>query len=147
MGKEHIPAYSGHIRYIQVANLKTISSEVMVRAVKEVFACHGILEEVMSDNSPQFVSHTNSLQKFATSTTPQAVHTIPKQTERLRGLFTYSKDCGLRKKTTDLQSQHLWSRDFPFPAAYGKMSTHHLTSNPREAGAHVAGPAGVQEKG
>ncbi|XP_034038495.1 obscurin-like [Thalassophryne amazonica] len=45
-------------RYIEVAELKTTSSEATVHAVKDAFARHGYPETVVSDNGPQFSSET-----------------------------------------------------------------------------------------
>lgn len=50
-------------RYIEVAELKSTSAEVTIRAVKEVFARHGTAETVVSDNGPQFSSEL--FQQFA----------------------------------------------------------------------------------
>ena len=43
-------------RYIEIAELKSTSAEVTIRAIKEVFARHGTAELVISDNGPQFSS-------------------------------------------------------------------------------------------
>lgn len=43
-------------RYIEVAQLKYMSAEVTISAVKEAFARHGTAETVVSDNGPQFSS-------------------------------------------------------------------------------------------
>lgn len=43
-------------RYIEIAELKSTSAEVTIRAIKDVFARHGTAEFVITDNGPQFSS-------------------------------------------------------------------------------------------
>ena len=45
-------------RYIEVTRLGGLSTEAVIGAVKGIFARHGVLEEVVSDNGPQFSSRT-----------------------------------------------------------------------------------------
>ncbi|KAL6461067.1 hypothetical protein MHYP_G00310330 [Metynnis hypsauchen] len=87
-------------RYIEVAELKTTSSEVTVRAIKEAFARHGIPDEVVSDNGPQFVSDTfrNFAREFkfihTTSSPryPQANREAERAVRTLKGLWKKERD-------------------------------------------------------
>ena len=47
-------------RYIEIAKLNHLTSGKVIMHIKSVFAHHGIPEEVISDNGPQF-----SLQEFS----------------------------------------------------------------------------------
>ena len=47
-------------RFIEIAKLSTLTSEEVVQYCKSIFARHGIPEEVITDNGPQFVA-----QRFA----------------------------------------------------------------------------------
>ncbi|KAL5471335.1 hypothetical protein EMCRGX_G029439 [Ephydatia muelleri] len=48
-------------RYPEVIQLATTTSSKVIGALKSVFARHGIPEEVVSDNGPQFVSYTANI--------------------------------------------------------------------------------------
>ena len=50
-------------RFIEVTRLGGLSTEAVIGAVKDIFARHGVPEEVVSDNGPQFSSRT--FQKFS----------------------------------------------------------------------------------
>ena len=45
-------------RFIEVTRLGGLSTEAVIGAVKGIFARHGVPEEVVSDNGPQFSSKT-----------------------------------------------------------------------------------------
>ena len=43
-------------RYIETTLLRDTNSQGVIQQLKSIFACHGIPEQVMSDNGPQFSS-------------------------------------------------------------------------------------------
>ncbi|KAL6490042.1 hypothetical protein MHYP_G00003870 [Metynnis hypsauchen] len=99
-------------RYIEVAELKTTSSEVTVRAIKEAFARHGIPDEVVSDNGPQFVSDTfrNFAHEFKFIHTTSSPHYPQANGEAERAVRTLK---GLWKKERDYSKALLAYRATP----------------------------------
>ena len=93
-------------RYIEVAAMqKTTKSYEVIRALKSIFARHGIPEEVRSDNGPQYASaefthfakewgfkHTTSSPRFPQSNgeAERAVETTKSQLKKKK---THPKDC------------------------------------------------------
>ena len=55
-GKEYLFFDNYYSRYIEVAQLSTTSSAVIIQHTKSIFARHGIPEVVVSDNGPQYAS-------------------------------------------------------------------------------------------
>ena len=69
--------------FIEIAQLTGSSSAEVVRHTKSIFAIHGILEVVVSDNGPQYTSSTFAeLHENTGSVTSLAVLCTPKGMER-----------------------------------------------------------------
>ncbi|XP_049335604.1 uncharacterized protein LOC125802248 [Astyanax mexicanus] len=119
-------------RYIEVAELKTTSSEVTVRAIKEAFARHGIPDEVVSDKGPQFVSNTfrNFAREFKCIHTtcspryPQANGEAERAVCTLKGL---EKGERLQQSIASLQSNAFRAWFLSLPAAYGETLAYYIT--------------------
>ena len=87
-------------RYPEVKRLTTTTSAAVITALKEVFARHGIPEEVRSDNGPQFASqefarfacsyefrHITSSPRF-----PQSNGQVERMVQTIKRMFKKSKD-------------------------------------------------------
>lgn len=124
-------------RYIEVAELKTTSSEATVCAVKDAFARHGYPETVVSDNGPQFSSETfRAFAKeacFAHATSspryPQANGEAECAVQTIKSLW---------KKDTDQTRALLAYRATPLEQGYSPaqllMGRHLRTSLPQSSG-------------
>ena len=55
-GRTYLLVVDYFSHFIEIAHLKSESSEEVIRQLKKIFACHGIPNIVISDNGPQFSS-------------------------------------------------------------------------------------------
>ena len=70
-GKVYLIVVDYYSRWFEIKELRNESSSAVIRALKELFAIHGIPDLVMSDNGPQYSA--DSFREFATKYT--FVHT------------------------------------------------------------------------
>ena len=56
-GDNHLLIVDYYSRFIEIAHLDCMTTEEVIVRIKAIFARHGIPEELISDNGPQFSSH------------------------------------------------------------------------------------------
>ena len=88
-------------RYVEVAAMqKTTKSSEVIRALKSIFARHGILEQVWYDNGPQFDSAESSYvakewgfkHRASSPRFPQANGEVERGIRTVKNLLTKEKD-------------------------------------------------------
>jgi transposase InsO family protein len=62
-GKAHLIVVDYYSRYPEVAELRNTKARTVISKTKSIFSRHGILDEVLSDNGPQYSSQ--EYQQFA----------------------------------------------------------------------------------
>ncbi len=62
-GKHYLVIVDYYSRWIEIKLLTSQTSLAVINAFKNVFACHGIPDEIQSDNGPQF--QCNEFRTFA----------------------------------------------------------------------------------
>ena len=72
-------------KFIEVTRLGGLSTEAVIGAVKGIFARHGVPEEVVSDNGPQFSSRTFQSFSSMVLNTSLAAHFIHSPMGKQRG--------------------------------------------------------------
>ena len=108
-GRKYIIAVDYYSRSFGIKELSDETSHSVIKALKEVFATHGIPDVIMSDNGPQYsaeafqqfaaayhFTHVTSSQKFpqANGEVERAIHTakskLRKNEDIFSALLTYS---------------------------------------------------------
>ena len=56
MGNMYVVVVDAHSKWVEVIMMSSTISEKTITKLRELFAAHGILEQLVSDNGPQFTS-------------------------------------------------------------------------------------------
>ena len=85
-----VDAYS---KWGEVIVMNQTTAAKTITALRQHFANHGVPEQIVSDNGPQFVSSdfAEFFKKKMVFSTPDRLHTTRQQMEKPRGLYVHSK--------------------------------------------------------
>ena len=119
-GMEYLLVVDYFSRYPEVIKLSSTTSSAVIKALKSIFSRHGIPEELITDNGPQYSSHEFSqfAKTYAFTHTTSSPHYPESNGQSERTVKTIKK---LLKGATDPYLALLIYRATPsFRVAYGK---------------------------
>ena len=92
MNKMYLIVMDAHSKWMEVITMASTTSESTINALRYLFSSYGIVEEIVSDNGPQFVS--NEFQNFVKRDLTHSFCPIsPKFKRRGRTSSAHIQDC------------------------------------------------------
>lgn len=96
-----------HLKWVEVVEMPQTTTDRTIAVLRHLFSTHGIPEQIMSDNGPQFTSTDFAeYSRQMASNTPNLHHTTQRRMVKLRCLYGPSKEAMKTGKGDGLTLTH-----------------------------------------